>query len=111
MKSTVRFTVAAASDGGRRRQTARDLFWHFPGYLGAGEGTWRTTPAGAIRSGDWKLIEFFEDGRKELFNLRADEWQRTNLAEKNPEKVAELHAKLVVWRKAVSAPMPTPNRK
>ncbi len=89
----------------------RDLFWHFPGYLGAGQGSWRTTPAGAIRSGDWKLIEFFEDGRKELYDLRADVSQKTNLAEKEPEKAAALHAKLVAWRKAVSAPMPTMNGK
>ena len=88
----------------------RDLFWHFPGYLGAGQGMWRTTPAGAIRSGDWKLIEFFEDGKKELYDLRTDESQKTNLAEMKPEKVAELHAKLVAWRKQVSAPLPTPNK-
>ncbi|MBM3272337.1 sulfatase [Candidatus Kaiserbacteria bacterium] len=89
----------------------RDLFWHFPGYLGAGKGAWRTTPAGAIRSGDWKLIEFFEDGRKELYNLKDDESQKSNLAEKQPEKLKELHAKLVAWRKSVNAPMPTENKK
>jgi arylsulfatase A-like enzyme len=100
--------VECFASGGRKSPT-RDLFWHFPGYLGAGEGTWRTTPAGAIRSGDWKLIEFFEDGSKELYNLRADQSQHMNLAEKNPDKVGELHGKLVAWRKSVSAPMPTPN--
>lgn len=96
---------------GGKKPPSRDLFWHFPGYLGAGEGSWRTTPAGAIRSGDWKLIEFFEDGKKELYDLRADESQKMNLAEKNPEKAAELHAKLVAWRKAISAPMPALNKK
>jgi arylsulfatase A-like enzyme len=102
--------VECFTSGGKRSPT-RDLFWHFPGYLGAGPGAWRTTPAGAIRSGNWKLIEFFEDGKKELYDLDADESQRTNLAEKNPKKTAELYAKLVAWRKAVSAPMPTPNTK
>ena len=102
--------VECFASGGERSPN-RDLFWHFPGYLSAGQGAWRTTPAGAIRSGDWKLIEFFEDGRKELYNLRADESQRTNLAEKYPEKTSDLYSKLVAWRKAVSAPMPTPNRK
>ena len=102
--------VECFASGGKRSPN-RDLFWHFPGYLGAGQGAWRTTPAGAIRSGDWKLIDFFEDGRKELYNLRADESQRTNLAEKYPEKTSDLYSKLVAWRKAVSAPMPTPNRK
>jgi arylsulfatase A-like enzyme len=102
--------VGCFTSGGKKAPT-RDLFWHFPGYLGAGAGSWRTTPAGAIRSGDWKLIEFFEDGTKELYDLRSDESQKSNLAAKNPEKAAELHAKLVAWRKAVSAPMPTPNKK
>jgi arylsulfatase A-like enzyme len=95
--------------GGRESPT-RDLFWHFPGYLGAGKGGFRTTPAGAVRAGDWKLIEFFEDGRTELYNLRTDESQRSNLAEKHPEKAAELRAKLHAWRKSVNAPMPTANR-
>jgi arylsulfatase A-like enzyme len=96
---------------GGKAAPARDLFWHFPGYLGAGKGSWRTTPAGAIRSGDWKLIEFFEDGKKELYHLKDDVSQKTNLAGKEPEKAAELHAKLVAWRKAVNAPMPTENKK
>ncbi|VTT97061.1 aryl-sulfate sulfohydrolase : Arylsulfatase A family protein OS=Singulisphaera acidiphila (strain ATCC BAA-1392 / DSM 18658 / VKM B-2454 / MOB10) GN=Sinac_0942 PE=4 SV=1: Sulfatase [Gemmataceae bacterium] len=96
---------------GGKAAPARDLFWHFPGYLGAGQGQWRTTPAGAIRSGNWKLIEFFETGTLELYDLAADVSQKTNLAEKEPERAKELHAKLVSWRKAVGAPMPTPNKK
>lgn len=102
--------VGCFTSGGKQAP-ARDLFWHFPGYLGAGPGMWRTTPAGAVRSGDWKLIEFFETGAKELYDLRADESQKTNLAEKHPDKVKELHEKLVAWRKAVGAPMPTANKK
>lgn len=96
---------------GGTKSPARDIFWHFPGYLGAGQNSWRTTPAGAIRSGDWKLIEFFEDGRKELYHLRDDLSQKTNLAEKNPEKAKELYDKLAAWRESVSAPMPTANKK
>lgn len=96
---------------GGKKAPARDLFWHFPGYLGAGTGSWRTTPAGAIRSGDWKLIEFFETGKTELYNLKDDESQKTDLAAKQPEKAKELHGKLAAWRKAVNAPMPTPNKK
>jgi arylsulfatase A-like enzyme len=89
--------------------TGRDaIYWHFPGYLGAGANTWRTTPAGAIRAGDFKLHEFFEDGRLELYNLREDICERTNLAAKMPERTKDLHARLVAWRKAVNAPMPTP---
>jgi arylsulfatase A-like enzyme len=87
----------------------RPLFWHFPGYLGAGQDDWRTKPAGAIRAGDWKLLEFFEDHRLELYNLRNDIGEKNDLAEKMPDKVKELHEQLVAWRKSVNAPMPTPN--
>ena len=86
------------------------LYWHFPGYLGAGVNQWRTTPAGSVRAGDWKLIEFFETGQVELYNLAADLSEKKNLAAENPAKRDELHKKLVAWREAVKAPMPTPNK-
>jgi arylsulfatase A-like enzyme len=86
------------------------IYWHFPGYLGAGPGGWRTTPAGSIRAGDFKLIEFFEDGRKELYNLKDDLGEKQDLAAKMPEKVKELHGKLAAWRESVGAKMPTPNK-
>lgn len=86
------------------------LFWHFPGYLGAGGDTWRTTPAGAVRAGDWKLIEFFEDGRKELYNLAQDEGEKVNLASQEEARVLELHTLLKQWRESVGAKMPTPNQ-
>jgi arylsulfatase A-like enzyme len=96
--------------GGGKKAPGRDaIYWHFPGYLGAGAGAWRTTPAGAIRAGDWKLLEFFEDQRLELYNLRDDPSQHSNLAASQPEKANELHAKLIAWRKSVNAPMPTAN--
>ena len=92
---------------GTERALRRDgLYWHFPGYLGSGRDIWRTTPAGAIRVGDFKLLEFFEDGRLELYNLRADARQKHDLAKEEPHRVRELHAKLQAWRKAVQAPMP-----
>src|SRR5439155_18148684 len=84
------------------------IYWHFPGYLGAGPGSWRTTPAGAIRSGDWKLQEFFEDGKIELYNLKEDIGEKHDLAAAMPEKAKELHDKLVASRKSVNAPMPSP---
>jgi len=85
------------------------VYWHFPGYLGAGEGTWRTTPAGAIRAGDWKLQEFFEDGRIKLYNLKDDIGERNDLAGRMPEKAMQLRQRLEAWRKAINAPMPTAN--
>lgn len=85
------------------------IYQHFPGYLGAGENTWRTTPVGTIEVGDWKLMEFFEDGHLELYNLRDDLGEQKNLAAENPEKAKELHAKMIAWREAIKAPMPTRN--
>jgi arylsulfatase A-like enzyme len=85
------------------------IFQHFPGYLGAGTDTWRTTPVSLVQMGDWKLMEFLEDGRLELYNLADDIGETTNLAEKMPEKTKELHARLVSWRAEVKAPMPTKN--
>lgn len=84
------------------------LYWHFPGYLGAGKNDWRTTPAGRIRSGDDVLIEFFETGKIELYNLRDDLSQKHDLAANQPERAEELHQKLAAWRKAINAPMPKP---
>jgi len=85
------------------------LFWHFPGYLGAGEDQWRATPVGVVRAGDWKLMEFFEDGHFELYNLKDDPGETCNRAADQVEKVAELHQRLIAWRRAINAPMPTPN--
>jgi len=83
------------------------IFWHFPCYLEGGHGTWRTTPAGAIRQGDLKLIEFFEDNRLELYNLRDDIGEKHDLAKVMPEKARQLHRRLVEWRKSVGAPVPS----
>lgn len=85
------------------------IFQHFPGYLGAGENTWRTTPVGLIQSGPWKLMEFFEDHRLELYNLSEDLGETQNLAATNPEKAKELHAQMIAWRSAIGAKMPEPN--
>jgi arylsulfatase A len=78
------------------------IFWHYPHYH-------HSRPAGAIRQGDWKLIEFYEDGRLELYNLKEDIGEKENLAAKMPEKADELKGRLAAWRKSVGAKMPTPN--
>jgi arylsulfatase A-like enzyme len=96
----------------RGAQTSLDreaLFWHFPGYLGASGKQWRTKPVGVIRSGDWKLIEQFEDGKFELYNLKDDIGETRNLVHSEPDKARELHEKLVAWRKEIGAKMPAPN--
>jgi arylsulfatase A-like enzyme len=85
------------------------IFQHFPGYLGMGPGKWRTTPVSLIEVGDWKLLEYLEHNTLELYNLKDDIGETTNLAQRLPDKAAELHAKLVAWRKTIGAPMPAPN--
>jgi arylsulfatase A-like enzyme len=97
------------TSGGKTSLSRDAIFWHFPGYLGAGVGSWRTTPGGAIRSGDWKLQEYFEDGHLELYNLRDDLSQTNNLVAKLPDKSKELQARLAAWRQSIKAPMPTKN--
>lgn len=85
------------------------LYWHFPGYLGARQGTWRTTPVGVIRSGRWKLHEYFEDGHLELYNLQDDVGEEQDLAESQPERAASMLAQMRAWREFVGASLPTPN--
>src|SRR5581483_6771261 len=85
------------------------IYQHFPGYLGAAPGAWHTTPVGVIEAGDWKVMEFFEDGRLELYNLQDDIGETHNLVKEQPEKARELHGKLVAWRTEIKAPMPTRN--
>ncbi len=80
------------------------LYWHYPHY-----GNQGGAPGGAIRDGDWKLIEWFEDKSLELYNLHDDIGETNNLAAQNPDKVKDLHEKLIAWRKEVKAAMPTPN--
>lgn len=87
----------------------KPLFWHFPGYLGAGKGEWRTLPVSVIRDGEWKLMEFLEDGRLELYHVSNDISEEQDLAQDEPDRVRDLHAKLVAWREEIGAPMPTPN--
>ena len=82
----------------------RALYWHYPHY-----GNQGGSPGAAIRDGDWKLIEFFEDHHYELYNLRDDLSEQHNLAQAMSEKAKELAAKLHAWQKEVDARFPTPN--
>lgn len=82
----------------------RALFWHYPHYSPQGGA-----PAGAVRQGNLKLIEFYEDGHLELYNLAEDVGEKTNLAQKMPDEAARMHKLLVDWRNQVGAPMPTKN--
>jgi len=92
----------------------RPLFWHFPIYLEAyleeGDQTqdplFRTRPGSAIRYGDWKLIQYFENNDIELYNLKDDISEKNNMVKSNPKKVNELVELLNKWRKQTDAPIP-----
>jgi arylsulfatase A-like enzyme len=80
------------------------IYWHYPHYHPGS-----ATPYSAIREGDWKLIEFFEDNHVELYNLRRDFGEADNVVAENTEKASALRSKLDAWRKAVGAQIPTRN--
>jgi len=87
----------------------RPLHWHFPAYLegGGAAGPWRTTPVSAIRDGRWKLLEFFEDGRLELYDLETDPAERVDLSDVHGDVTRRLHGDLGSWRDRVGARLPT----
>ncbi|WP_448248498.1 sulfatase [Thalassotalea agariperforans] len=100
---------------GKEKIANRDLFWHFPVYLQAHHAPtdqgqdplFRTRPGSSIRSGDWKLIQYFENNEFELYNLANDISEQHNLAKQKPNKVAELKAKLQAWQQQTGADIPT----
>lgn len=83
--------------------TPRALYWHYPHYHGS---TW--TPGASIRHGDWKLIEFYHHDKVELYNLKQDPGERTDLSKTHPEKTTALRNQLTTWQRKLGAKMPTP---
>ncbi len=81
-----------------------EMFWHYPHYHGS---AW--TPGAAIRSGEWKLITFYEDNRFELYNLKEDQGETSDLSAQNPEKLEEMKQKLKKWHKKTNARFPIEN--
>ena len=77
------------------------IYWHFPHYSNHG----MQSPGGAVRSGDYKLLEYFENNTVQLFNLENDPGEEDDLARTQPKKAAELLALLHSWRTKVSARM------
>jgi arylsulfatase A len=80
------------------------LYWHYPNYSPQGG-----TPSGAIRQGDWKLLEFFEGGNVELYNLASDPGEQHNCASRYSDRAMTMQRRLQAWRRSVNAAMPTPN--
>mgnify|MGYP001823555581 CR=1 FL=1 len=93
----------------------RPLFWHFPAYLQSyrtsvleqPDPLFRTRPCSVVRLGDFKLHQYFEDGRLELYDLRRDVGEESNLATARPGKTRELLQVLEAWREEIGAPVPT----
>ncbi len=87
---------------GQGKFADRPLFWHFPCYVG------KATPSSAIRQGDFKLLQFFEDGgRFELYNLRSDPSEKNDLSKSLPEQTATLKKQLLAWQSELGAAIPT----
>jgi hypothetical protein len=63
----------------------------------------------AVRDGQWKLVEWLEDGTLELFGLTSDPFEKANVADKEPARVKTLHAMLTAWRAETGAQLPTKN--
>lgn len=80
------------------------LYWHYPHFSNQGG-----RPGGAVRAGDWKLIERYETGELELYNLRDDIGERRNVAAEQPETAQRLQGMLAAWRADVGATMPPRN--
>ena len=89
---------------GRDILTREAIYWHYPHYSNQGGA-----PAAAMVAGDWKLIEFFEDGQVELFNLRDDPGEQNDRAASAPDRAASMLASLKTWQSDVEARIPEPN--
>jgi len=92
---------------GQSRPAREAIYWHYPHYQLYQRGG--TTPYGAIRAGDYKLIEYYDDMRVELYHLGDDIGETHDLAAAKPEMAEKLRAQLHAWRASTGAQMPTPN--
>ena len=88
---------------GKGEPAQREFYWHYPHYHGS-----RWKPGASIRDGDWKLIEFIHHDKVELYNLKRDPGEQTELSKSNPEKTRELLEKLHAWQRNMNARMPEP---
>ncbi|MBW3630892.1 MAG: sulfatase [Gemmatimonadetes bacterium] len=106
-------TLPALLDGRSFLSTLRDpgapfdrgaIFWHYPHFSNQ-----TSRPAGAVRLGNFKLVENYETGKLELFDLGSDIFERSDLSGRMPDKTRELHRLLLSWRQEVGANMPIPS--
>ncbi len=90
---------------GEKQLNRQAIYWHFPHYSNHG----MQSPGAAIRSGDFKLLEYYENNSVQLFNLREDVSEQRDLSREQPELTQKLTAMLHEWRQNVSAAMMPPN--
>ena len=101
----VSVTPLLKSDKKRANLGKRPIFWHFPHYSNHG----MQSPGGAVRLGDYKLLDYLENNTVQLFNLAKDPGEQNDLSQKEPAKAKELQILLNNWRKEVKADMMSPN--
>ena len=89
---------------GQGEAPARRFFWHFPHYDNQGG-----RPGGAVRDGEWKLVEYYDSGQAELYHLGTDAGETKDVASEHPDAVARLRSALAAWRESVGAQANTPN--
>jgi arylsulfatase A-like enzyme len=89
---------------GRGPAPQRPLFWHFPHYTNQG-----SRPTGAMRDGNWMLVEYYDEEKAELYDLGKDIAEARDLAAQQPDRVASMRAALAAWRKSVAAQDNRPN--
>ncbi len=89
---------------GKGALPARPLYWHFPHYNNQGG-----RPGGAVREGNWKLVEFYDEGRVELYDLSRDIGETKDLAAQQAGRAKAMRAKLAAWRTSVGAQENIPN--
>jgi len=99
--------ILKGDQSGSEKLAEKPLFWHFPHYSNHGA----QSPGGAVRFGDYKLIEYYENNTVQLFNIKNDPGEQNDLAKAEPEKVKQLRDLLHNWRKEVGAKMPVLNPK
>jgi len=90
---------------GKGKLKREAIYWHYPHYHGSG-----SKPSGAIRAGDYKLIEWYENNSVELYNLKDDIGEKNDLSTRMPKKAAELQRLLHRWLKQTKANVPTPEQ-
>ena len=83
----------------------RKFFWHFPHYTNQG-----SRPTGAVRDGNWMMVEYYDDPKAELYDLNTDIREQHDLASQQPDRVSQMRAALAAWRQEVGAQSNTPNR-